>query len=77
MITGHGIDSKIVYHAWEAISQFFDQPFEVKKQAQSTDQAKYPFGYHAVGTENLSAGKKKEKEISGSISSPGEKISSF
>jgi hypothetical protein len=49
-------------------------PFAEKKLAESPDQAKYPFGYHAVGTENLSAGKTKEKEISGSISSTDEKI---
>ena len=42
--------------------------------SESPDQAKYPFGYHAVGAENLSAGKIKEKELSGETFSSDEKV---
>lgn len=59
----------MIERAWQAISEFFDLPFTEKKMSESPDQAKYPFGYHAVGAENLSAGKIKEKELNGASSS--------
>lgn len=62
IITGHGIDQATISSAWQAIGDFFDLPSEEKKVFEA-NQEKYPFGYQAFGTEVLSAGKNKEKEL--------------
>lgn len=58
IVVNHGIPKEDIDTAWNETLGFFDLPQEEKHRFESDDQAKYPYGYSALGGENLAAGKR-------------------
>lgn len=76
LVTGHGINKKIINNIWSVIDIFFDQPIEIKERVRPPFKG-YPYGYLGHGIEALaySKGNKtppdlKESFNSGPISIP-------
>lgn len=58
IVVNHGIQKDVIDAAWNKTLDFFDLPAEVKTKFKSDDDAKYPYGYSALGGENLARGKR-------------------
>lgn len=57
VVVNHGVPKHVVEAAWEQTLAFFDLPLEEKSRLTTDDEAKYPYGYSALGGEVLSRGK--------------------
>lgn len=57
IVVNHGIPKAVVDEAWQRTLDFFDLPLEEKLAQKTDDEAKYPYGYSALGGEILSRGK--------------------
>jgi len=60
VVVNHGIPKEVITNAWDNVALFFDQPIEEKMAMATDDEAKYPYGYSALGGEILSKGKEAE-----------------
>jgi len=60
IVTNHGIPKAVIDTAWQKTLEFFDLPLEEKIKLVTDDEAKYPYGYSALGGEVLSRGKSTE-----------------
>jgi len=58
IVVNHGIPKDVIDAAWNKTLAFFDLPAEVKTKFTSDDDVKYPYGYSALGGENLARGKR-------------------
>eukprot|EP01035_Chromulina_nebulosa_P036300 gene36300-48879_t len=63
IITGHGVEDKVISDVWDSTSKFFDLPIK-EKMAYTKPQHIYPFGYSPLGAEALSKGKRAEFDSS-------------
>jgi len=52
-IVDHGVPKEVIERCWKATEDFFDRPAEEKLKVPMTDD--YPYGYNAIGGENLLA----------------------
>mmetsp|Transcript_52738 Transcript_52738/g.133919 ORF Transcript_52738/g.133919 Transcript_52738/m.133919 type:complete len:378 (-) Transcript_52738:75-1208(-) len=57
VVVNHGIPKDVIEEAWSRTLDFFDLPLEEKLTHKTDDEAKYPYGYSALGGEILSKGK--------------------
>jgi isopenicillin N synthase-like dioxygenase len=58
IVVNHGIPKDVIDTAWNKTLDFFDLPMEAKSKFTSDDDSKYPYGYSALGGENLARGKR-------------------
>jgi len=60
IVVNHGIPKAVIDAAWNKTLGFFDRPLDEKLKLATDDEAKYPYGYSALGGETLSRGKTAE-----------------
>jgi isopenicillin N synthase-like dioxygenase len=58
-IQNHGVDPRIIEHAWNVTQAFFDLPLPIKLQSKTDNDKEYPYGYEN-GSEKLQVGKKND-----------------
>ena len=56
LVTGHGIDKKIINNIWSVIDSFFDQTIDFKEKTKPPYKG-YPYGYLSYGLEALAQSK--------------------
>ena len=66
-VVDHGVAREVIEACWKATEELFDQPLAEKETCPMTDD--YPYGYTAMGKENLLASLEKEaiKETAGDL----------
>jgi isopenicillin N synthase-like dioxygenase len=64
-IVDHGVPKEVIDMCWSATEAFFERPLEEKSAVPMT--ANYPYGYSAMGGENLLASLDKAAETPGDL----------
>ena len=64
-IVDHGVPKEVIERCWSATEAFFERPIGEKLAVKMTDD--YPYGYNAMGGENLLASLDKDAETPGDL----------
>lgn len=55
VVTGHGVDPKVIDDAWRSTERFFDLPLATKMASRHPSEPHHPYGYFPAGQEALAA----------------------